>query len=96
MRSSTPPRAVSITIGTRLVSRTLRHTAKPSVSGIITSSTTMSGASLAIARNPSSGWCAAATANPNGSRYSVSRPQSASSSSISSTRVRAGVAMWCL
>src|SRR5262245_36416956 len=86
MRSMTLPRAVSMTIGMRLDSRTLRQTAKPSIPGSITSRTTMSGGSALSARSPSSGWATARTAKPNWPRYSVSSAFSASSSSMTSTR----------
>ena len=94
MRSITLPRAVSITIGTRLRSRIFRHTAKPSIPGSITSSTTMSGGSASRARSPSSGRAAGCTLKPNWPRYSPSSAPSASSSSISSTRVRGAIAAY--
>src|SRR5262245_6132064 len=88
MRSMTPPRAVSMTMGMRLVSRTRRHTAKPSIPGSIRSRTTMSGGSAASAFRPSSGCATAFTTKPNWPRYSVRSAPRASSSSIRSTRVR--------
>src|SRR5690349_6331508 len=89
MRSMTSPRAVSMTIGTRLDSRTLRQTLKPSMSGSITSRMTRSGGSRFSARRPFSGSATAWTTKPNWPRYSVSSAVSRSSSSMISTRVPA-------
>src|SRR5262245_60874088 len=73
-------------MGTLLFARMRRHTSRPSMPGIITSSSTMSNGSASSAESPRCPSGAPVTANPFCSRYVVKSSWSRLSSSMSRTR----------
>src|SRR5580693_5157199 len=86
MRSTSSPRAVSNNTGSREVARILRSTSNPLMPGNITSSTASRYSPAVAFFRPLSPSCTHSTMNPSARRYSPTKWQSSTSSSI--TRIR--------
>src|SRR5271169_3906364 len=86
MRSTSSPRAVSNSTGSREVARILRSTSNPLIPGSMTSSTARRYSPAVAFFSPLSPSCTHSTVKPSARRYSPTRWQSSTSSSI--TRIR--------